>query len=183
MTAATLAWMPVQRFGSEGGQVMTRELLVRIRDGFALDRNGIHGVAHWARVRVNGLALERRTGANLRVVEAFAFLHDSQRQDDGFDPDHGPRAAAFVRTLPHRLLPLSREELDLLALACEGHSDGRMEADATVRTCRDADRLDLLRVGIVPDPARLCCAEARDPDFIRLACARSLRRRSGVTRG
>ena len=48
------------------------------------------------------------------------------------------------------------------------------DADITVQTCWDADRLDLGRVGIRPDPRRLCTAAARNPRMIEAAFARSL---------
>jgi uncharacterized protein len=38
---------------------------------------------------------------------------------------------------------------------------GLIEAGITVQTCWDADRLDLGRAGIVPDPWRLCPAAAK----------------------
>ena len=53
------------------------------------------------------------------------------------------------------------------------HSDGIQEGDATVRTCWDADRLDLPRVGIHPDPERLYTAPARHPAFIEWARKRA----------
>lgn len=155
--------------------VVSSELIRLLRRNFALAWGGIHGAPHWARVRDNGLRLSNFTGANTRVVEAFAFLHDSQRQNDGYDRLHGHRAAAFAQTLPRTLLDLSGPELDLLVAACKGHSDGRIEADITVCTCWDADRLDLGRVGIEPNPARLCTDAARDPAMIQWAYARSLR--------
>ncbi|NCT66661.1 MAG: hypothetical protein GXC76_03345 [Rhodanobacteraceae bacterium] len=153
-------------------------LIRLIRRQFVLDWHGIHGAPHWARVRLNGLRLAALTGANPSVVELFAFLHDSQRRNDGHDPFHGPRAAAFARSLPRELVRLSTDEVELLAHACEGHSDGHMKADVTVQTCWDADRLDLGRVGIVPDSDRLCCEAARDAEFVRWAYARSLSGRS-----
>jgi uncharacterized protein len=45
----------------------------------------------------------------------------------------------------------------------------------TVLTCWDADRLDLGRVGIKPNPHRLCTAAARDPMMIEWAYKRSIR--------
>ena len=39
--------------------------------------------------------------------------------------------------------------------------------------CWDADRLDLARVGIVPNPKYLCAAYARRPDVIQAAINRS----------
>ncbi len=38
--------------------------------------------------------------------------------------------------------------------------------DITVQTCWDADRLDLGRVGITPNPRWLCTACAKDPATI-----------------
>ena len=42
-------------------------------------------------------------------------------------------------------------------------------------TCWDADRLDLGRVGIRPDPRRLFTAAARSPELLSWAYQRSLR--------
>jgi hypothetical protein len=69
-------------------------LLDVILSRYQLSVDGIHGVHHWGRVLENGRRLATVTGADLRVVELFAILHDSCRQSDGRDPDHGPRAAA-----------------------------------------------------------------------------------------
>lgn len=159
-----------------------RALLKLLRDQFALDWQGIHGAPHWARVRANGLRLSVATGANPKVVEAFAFLHDSQRRNDDEDEFHGERAAMFARSLPAPLLGgLNDAEYDLLAQACRGHSGGGTRGDITVLTCWDADRLDLGRVGIRPDPRRLCTEAARDPRLIEWAYRRSLGQRiSGV---
>ena len=153
---------------------MISELIATVRAQFALDWDGIHGIEHWERVRKNGLHLARTTGANATVVELFAYLHDSRRSNDWEDHGHGARAAVYLRTLRGRYFDISEEELDLLAYACRHHSDGLMEADVTVQTCWDADRLDLGRVGIRPDPRYLCTAAARDPDLLTWAYRRSL---------
>ena len=155
--------------------MMDRTLVRILRDQFALDWRGIHGVRHWTRVRENGLRLAERTGANAKVVELFAFLHDSRRRDDGVDPGHGPRAAQFARTLAGSAFELGPDELELLFAACHGHSDGQTVGDLTVLTCWDADRLDLGRVGIRPHPSRLCTEAARDPVILDWAYRRSVR--------
>ena len=153
-----------------------RPLLARLRRDFALDWRGIHGAPHWARVRRNGLVLAERTGASRRVVSLFAFLHDSCRRNDGHDPRHGHRAGDLVESLRgDGLVCLSAEEAELLAFACRHHSDGLLEADLTVQTCWDADRLDLGRVGKRPDPGRLCTPAARDRTLIERAFRSSLR--------
>ncbi len=162
--------------------LLTPELIDRIRGQFRLDWRGIHGAPHWARVRSIGLELAALTGADARVVELFAFLHDSQRFNDGYDPQHGPRAAVFTRALlaegalDHAAL--DAEALEHLTDACELHSDGLIEAHVTVQTCWDSDRLDLGRVGKRPNPRYLCTGPAKEPDRIQ-RCWENSRRLSG----
>lgn len=109
------------------------------------------------------------------MVELFALLHDTQRENEYVDPEHGWRAARFAEKLAGDVFQISEGDLSLLVLACEGHSHGRTEGDVTVATCWDADRLDLGRVGIRPRPERLCTEAARDPKVISWAYARSIR--------
>jgi uncharacterized protein len=148
-------------------------LMQTIKQGFALSLDGIHGLAHWSRVCENGLRLADASGADQRVVELFAFLHDSCRLNDGWDREHGRRAAEFVRSLQGTHLALSAERLELLAFACAHHSDGWTQADVTVQTCWDADRLDLGRIGIMPDPGRMCTDAAKEASTIEWAWGRS----------
>lgn len=150
------------------------ELLSAIRAQFALDWYGDHGIRHWERVRENGLRLAETIGANTKVVELFAYLHDSRREHEVGDPDHGARAATYLQTLGGNYLDVTDEELELLAYACRHHSDGLQDAHATVQTCWDADRLDLGRVGIRPNPEYLCTAAAREPEILEWAYRRSV---------
>jgi len=155
--------------------LITTALVRFARWRFALDWHGHHGVSHWARVRHNGLLLAEHTGANTRVVEFFAFLHDLGRENEFHDPEHGYRAAEIAAQIAGDLIDVTEEELHLLQEACRGHSDGHMVADVTVMTCWDADRLDLGRVGIRPDPQRLCTEAARAPGLVLAAYMRSMR--------
>jgi uncharacterized protein len=148
-------------------------LIQAIRAQYTLPWRGTHGITHWARVREAGLRLAARTGANLAVVELFAVLHDARRRNEGVDPGHGGRGADFAATLRGTLIHLAQAEFALLHTACADHTKGLLDADITIQTCWDADRLDLGRVGTTPDPARLCTAAARDPDMIRWAGQRS----------
>lgn len=150
----------------------------RIRAGFKLDWYGIHGAPHWARVMHHGLSLANTTGADTKVVRLFALLHDSQRRDDGDDDQHGIRAGDFAMGLQREgLLGLSHEHAELLLVACRGHSHGLRDAHPTIQTCWDADRLDLGRVGIRPDPRYLCTIPARCPQRIERAWQWSRRKR------
>ena len=88
---------------------ISQALLHEIQRGFALRLDGIHGEAHWARVHENGLRLAEQTGADREILELFAYLHDSKRQNDGWDREHGLRAAQYIRTLQGSRLALPDE--------------------------------------------------------------------------
>ena len=140
-----------------------------LRKQFRLEWAGIHGAAHWARVRINGLRLAKHCDAKVQVIEYFAFLHDACRENDGHDPEHGQRAASFAASIRHTHIKLSDGDFILLLAAISGHTHGKHHEDVTVNTCWDADRLDLARVGIEPDPLRLSSVQARDPFMIEQA--------------
>jgi uncharacterized protein len=149
------------------------ELIERILNQYALGPFGIHGVGHWARVLLNGRLLAEETGADPRVVELFAVFHDSRRINDGTDPEHGRRGAALAEARRGEWFQLDDAGMEQLWDACALHSDGLTEhPDVTVRTCWDADRLDLSRVGVTPRRDRLATeagkrSELLDPAVIR----------------
>jgi uncharacterized protein len=148
-------------------------VLRAVLDEYALPLGGFHGVAHWARVLENGLRLAEETGAEVEVVRLFAVLHDSRRLSEGGDPHHGPRAAEFARRLRGGVFELDDRRFGLLERAIAGHTHERTHPDITIRTCWDADRLDLGRVGVTPLPGRLCTEAARRPGTIRWADGRA----------
>ncbi len=154
--------------------MISPEILKAINARYRLPWNGTHGAGHWARVLENGLRVSSGVeGANERVIELFAVFHDSQRINQGWDEGHGARGAELARTLRGSLLDLSDKEFDLLYMACRDHTGGRTEADITIQVCWDADRLDLARVGIDPDPQFLCTPAAKDPVLIHWANRRA----------
>jgi uncharacterized protein len=101
-------------------------------------------------VEAVGLELCAETGGDETVVRLFAILHDSCRENDGKDPDHGPRAADLLAELAEELRALDADRLVLLEQAIRHHTEGHVSADPTIGTCWDADRLDLGRVGTQP---------------------------------
>jgi uncharacterized protein len=133
----------------------------------------LHGERHWQCVAHAGADLCREvSGADRTVVFLFGLLHDSRRENDGYDPEHGPRAAAFAHALhAEGLLPLDEAQRAQLELACELHTDGQVASDATVAVCWDADRLNLWRVGITPKPELLSTPPARRREWIEGAPA------------
>jgi len=148
--------------------------IVRLaKQRFVMDLHGIHGVSHWQRVRENGLRIAKHAGANPVIVELFAFLHDCCREDDGTDPGHGERAADYSLSLRESSLHLSDADFALLHEAIRDHALGLTKGDITVPACWDADRLDLGRIGIRPDPRYLCTEFARQSSTIDWALKRS----------
>jgi len=129
---------------------------------FARHAASAHGPDHWRRVQRNGLLLCTRTGANRNVVRLFALFHDCRRVNDGWDPDHGARGAEYAASLRGTAFQISDEEFHQLHEACVWHTQGVRHDDATIATCWDADRLDLGRVGIIPDPNRMCTDFGRE---------------------
>jgi uncharacterized protein len=148
-------------------------LIRTILTSYPLPVSGIHGPGHWARVLENGLHLAGLTGADPEVVRLFAVLHDSRRTTEGECYEHGRLAADFARSLRGTHVRLDDDRFELLYDACDRHTDGETDADVTIQACWDADRLDLGRVAIFPDPAKLCTAAARDPGLIRWATERA----------
>jgi uncharacterized protein len=153
---------------------ISKALAGLLRGTFRLQWDGFHGVAHWARVRDHGLRLAAETGANPAVVEYFAFLHDACRHNEGGDPDHGARAARLAMAVRREHIALDAPDFDRLVWALEGHTSGTHTDEVTVATCWDADRLDLGRVDIVPDPRFLLTEPARRPGTIDRAWRRSI---------
>lgn len=153
-----------------------RRLALRVLDTYRLPLNGLHGPAHWLRVRANGLALAAATpGADAQVIEFFALFHDGWREDEDRDPQHGERAAAQVSTFAAEgALPLTAAQVDTLVAACAGHNHPQVSADPTIGCAWDADRLDLSRLHIRPCAERLSTAAAMDAALQATAWKRGL---------
>jgi uncharacterized protein len=150
-----------------------KPLVHAVLSEYALPWHGTHGVSHWARVLENGLRLACETGADVEVVQLFALFHDSRRVNEGIDDDHGKRGAELAASFHGRWFTLSDAQFDLLYAACVDHTNGGTDGDVTIQACWDSDRLDLGRVGISPNPKRLCTPVAKRPDILDWANGRA----------
>ncbi len=153
--------------------ILTPSLLALILEGYVLPPRGTHGLTHWARVLENGRRLAAQTGADLQVVELFSVFHDSRRQNEAGDHGHGRRGSQLARQMRGRAFDLDDGRFRLLEYACDEHTSGLTSADRTVQVCWDSDRLDLLRVGIHPQPRLLCTEAAREPAMLEWANERA----------
>ena len=137
--------------------------VLEVRD-FALNAwelGETHGLSHWRRVERNGILLCAENGKirkdiNIKVVRFFAYLHDKCRLDNWTDIEHGVRSADMLPTIRNTILKdFTDEEVSLLERACRYHTTEHRTGNPTIDVCFDADRLDLGRVGIVPNPKRM----------------------------
>jgi uncharacterized protein len=154
--------------------LITPALLSRILQDYALRPNGVHGVAHWARVLENGRRVGGLTpGADPDVIELFAVFHDSRRVNDQRDDGHGRRGAELARQLRGEYFDIDDSRFALLEYASQEHTHGKTQADPTVQVCWDSDRLDLLRVGTQPHPRLLCTDAAKTSEVMGWANERA----------
>jgi uncharacterized protein len=150
-------------------------LQLRLAAQFLLGAESAHGPTHWRRVETIGMKLARETGADEMVVRLFAWFHDSRRENESLDHDHGRRGADLAASLRGKLFELDNKRFETLLFACRLHTGG-MSGDATIGTCWDADRLDLYRVGLIPDRKYLNTAAAKTPAMIHWALSIQPRR-------
>ena len=144
------------------GQIISQALVDRVIDSIPSRTHGIHGLPHWLRVERNGLNLVAAESGDSDVVSLFALFHDSRRVNDDADPEHGRRGARLAELLRDvGLFDVTNEQMELLVYACENHTDVTYCDHPTVACCWDADRLDLTRIGVDPDPTMLNTLTAR----------------------
>tara|TARA_R100000030_G_scaffold82759_2_gene65618 strand:+ start:684 stop:1148 length:465 start_codon:yes stop_codon:yes gene_type:complete len=125
----------------------------------------IHGIQHYCNVSLAGLQLATHYDLNPKLVRYFAYLHDSCRENEGTDPDHGPRAADYIESIKH-LIDLCTAERWMLQSACAMHTraqpwDGH-KYTLFEKCAFDADRSDIGRVCFAVDPDYLFTEKGKE---------------------
>jgi uncharacterized protein len=138
-----------------------KKLWAIVTGQFPLGVHSIHGPRHWKQVEKNGLMLAKETGADEIIVKLFSIFHDSRRQNENIDNGHGTRGSQLAKSMKGIHFDLPDHSFEILVEECANHTDSKPASNITVATCWDADRLDLPRVGIIPDPDRMCTAPGR----------------------
>ena len=138
----------------------------------------IHGVAHWTRVHRYGLLLAESHGLSEPekiAIALFGWTHDLARTDDGSGNLHAIYGEKHVHYVIECLFNDFPESiLDIVKIAIRYHSDGLNAEEAmhqfpdmqnsswsresvlnTIGCCWDADRLDLLRLSIMPRTSKM----------------------------
>ena len=140
---------------------------------YQLNHNDFHGIEHWFRVVINGRLIAAEVGADFEVVAHFALLHDVMRKDERLDLLNGDRSAEFASSISGSWIQLNTFQMHQLTEACRDHSMGRLSKDLTIQVCWDADRLDLGRIGTVPNHNYFSTKIARDSKFMKKVIERS----------
>ena len=137
------------------------ELIGEVEGRAPLASSRDHGEQHWRGVAVAGAALAEATGADPDVLFLFALFHDSQRENDYTDPQHGLRGANLALEVLPRYGILEDDALKVLWEACEQHTRALPTTDLTLGACWDSDRLNLWRVDTIPEERFLSTDEAK----------------------
>lgn len=130
--------------------IIPKEILKKVIDQFYLKDSYIHGTPHWSRVFYYGTILSELNDFDKENIAFFSIFHDSKRLNDFEDPEHGIRAAEFFNTLD-KIIHVKPEQKEIIYEACKIHNYQKQADSNEVGLCLDADRLDLWRVGIIPN--------------------------------
>lgn len=147
-------------------------------ESFSLPGVSIHGSNHWIDVEHHARPIASETGADETVCRLFAWFHDVARQSEGSDPQHGPRAAAWLESHRDELGQLTEAQWSTLRYVVRDYTKGRTSSNPTIGACWDADRLDLWRLGIEAKPELLSTQNARNWQANRAAFRKDLRPQS-----
>jgi uncharacterized protein len=136
--------------------LLTKDEFDRVREfayaGSDMPDSELHGDMHWRAVAAQGLRISElcNMGQRGRTTAAlFGLFHDCRRENDGKDPQHGPRGAdALIEC--QSLIEVDPLLMETLAESMIYHDCGTTTFDPMIGLGWDADRSLLTRVGIVP---------------------------------
>lgn len=154
----------IKNFTQEKRPDWIKNILNQTLSEFKLKSSSYHGIWHWEKVEKNAAILSKQTkNSDPLVAKLFALLHDCKRENEDEDKEHGLKAAKYVEKLYNEgKLEITETQSKILIEACEYHEDGKISENPTIAVCWDADRLDLTRVGIIPDKQLLSTEAAKE---------------------
>ena len=95
-------------------------------------------------------AIERGIKIDLDALKIVAIFHDTQRLDDGPDPDHGIRAAIYINQLAENgIIIAERQTIETAIDVCAQHNrrteDIALNGDVNLRVFKLADYIERVR--------------------------------------
>lgn len=129
----------------------------------------IHGFSHLRRVAWTAGRLAVMSGANVESCIVAGFLHDCARTNDGDGSGHARDSAILADSILKSHFPhLNRAEI------CEciaEHADGKTTSHLLTGCVWDADRLDLVRLGLNVNPELMSTQYARSMAESGILCS------------
>jgi HD superfamily phosphodiesterase len=116
----------------------------------------VHGMGHATRVliwadRIGRWMQEQGTPLDLEVVRWSAIFHDVRRETDGYDYEHGERAANWVEANAFNLpFDFNSQQIACTCYYCRWHvprDEFIPEMTPELQCLKDADGLDRVRLG------------------------------------
>ena len=142
-----------------------KKLIKRLKQDNPFYYSEIHGQKHYSNVTLAGLQLAVHYNLNPKLFKYFAYLHDSCRHNEDYDPDHGPRAAEYVNEIKD-LIDLCTAERWMLQSACAMHTSAKPwdgnKYTLFEKCAFDADRSDIGRVCFEVDPKFLFTQKGKE---------------------
>lgn len=142
-----------------------KKLIKRLKQDNDFYFSEIHGIQHYLNVAVAGMQLAAHYNMNPNLFKYFAYLHDSCRKNEGYDPYHGHRAEEYIEDCKD-LIDLCTAERWMLQSACALHTSAKPwdghKYTLFEKCCFDADRSDIGRVCFVVDPQYLFTQKGKE---------------------
>ena len=135
------------------------QLECRYRSACTCGDLDIHGLPHLRQVALVAGRFAAHLGEDVEAAMVMGFFHDCARIHDGGGTQHAHDSAQLARPIITADFP----HFDVARL-CDGiahHADGTITDDFLIGCLWDADRLDLRRLGITPNPRLLSTPIAR----------------------
>ncbi|MHB9031383.1 MAG: HD domain-containing protein [Candidatus Latescibacterota bacterium] len=106
----------------------------------------IHGLEHLRRVACTAGRIALWENEDMKAAVVGGFLHDCARVNDGGGQEHAYDSAIIAEEVLRRHFP--ELDADRVVFAIHHHAAGLIAEDLLVGAIWDADRLDLVRLGV-----------------------------------
>jgi uncharacterized protein len=142
-----------------------KKLIQQLKQDNLFYYSELHGRKHYANVMRAGLELAAHYNLNPKLFKYFAYLHDSCRHNEDYDPNHGPRASEYINKIKD-LIDLCTVERWQLQSACALHTSAKpwdnKKYTLFEKCAFDADRSDIGRVCLEVDPKYLFTQKGKE---------------------
>lgn len=126
----------------------------------SFSNSNIHGIKHLRKVAYLAGRFATCLNTNIEAAVIGGYLHDCARIDDGVGNHHAHKSAVLAEKILNEIYP-NYVESKTIYNAIYSHADGLISDDKIIGCVWDADRLNLIRLGIIPQLDLLSTPVAR----------------------